>query len=172
MAGFWSLDLRVDTGKPLPVQAADLGLDVLENLLSFYVRVLDTSVSRDLDARLQDLEVARGKGKITALFLIDSNPGIRPSVLAEMALKDRSAMGRILDHFQAHGLITRQISAGDSRAQELFITPKGAALAVKVRALVVEQSRTFFNRIMPEGEQDVLIGILRRAYLRLREIGA
>jgi len=166
------LDQGFDTGKPLPAHADDVGLDVLENLLSFYVRVLDTSVSRDLDARLHDLEVARGKGKITALFLIDSNPGIRPSVLAELVLKDRSAMGRILDHFEAHGLITRRISAGDSRAQELFITPKGAALAVKVRALVVEQSTTFFNRIIPEEDQDVLIGILKRAYHRLREIGA
>lgn len=166
------MDQNVDTGKALSAPADDVGLDVLENLLSFYVRVLDTSVSRDLDARLHHLEVARGKGKITALFLIDSNPGIRPSVLAELVLKDRSAMGRILDHFETHDLITRRISAGDSRAQELFITPKGAALAVKVRALVVDQSTSFFNSIIPKEEQDVLIGILKRAYHRLREIGA
>lgn len=153
-----------------PISADQVDLDVLENMLSFYVRVLDSVLSRDLDERLKDLEVARGKGKITALFLIDSHPGIRPSVVAELAMKDRSATGRILDDFKAHGLITRKVSEYDSRAQNLFITEKGAALAAKVRAIVVDQSEDFFDHIIPRDEQEQLMGILKRAYLRLREI--
>jgi DNA-binding MarR family transcriptional regulator len=151
-----------------PTMAGRVDLDVLENTLSFYIRVLDASVSADLDRRLEGLEVARGKGKITALFLIDSHPGIRPSVLADLTLKDRSAMGRILDRFEAHGLIVRRVSAQDNRAQELFITQKGAALAAQVRRIVVEQSHDFFDRIIPRDEQEALIGILKRAYQRLR----
>lgn len=153
-----------------PISADQVDLDVLENMLSFYVRVMDSVLSRDLDERLKELEVARGKGKITALFLIDSHPGIRPSVIAELAMKDRSATGRILDDFKAHGLITREISEHDSRAQNLFITEKGAALAAKVRAIVVDQSEDFFDHIIPRDEQEQLMGILKRAYLRLREI--
>lgn len=153
-----------------PVSATQVDLDVLENMLSFYVRAIDTALSRDLDERLKDLEVARGKGKITALFLIDSHPGIRPSVVAELAMKDRSATGRLLDAFQAHGLITRETSEDDSRAQKLFITEKGAALATKVRAIVIEQSENFFDHIIPRDEQNQMMGILKRAYLRLREI--
>lgn len=156
--------------QPKPTHVDHIDLDVLENTLSFYVRVLDASVSRDLDLRMEKLEVARGKGKITALFLIDSHPGIRPSVLADLVFKDRSAMGRIIDNFETHGLITRRISADDSRAQELFITPKGAALAQRVRAIVVEQSETFFNRIMTREDQTTMIDILKRAYHRLREM--
>lgn len=147
-------------------------LDVLEDTLSFYIRVLDSQVSRSLDARLDGLEVARGKGKITALFLIDGNPGIRPSVLADLSIKDRSAMGRILDHFETHGLIERRASSRDSRAQECFITPKGAALAAKVRAIVVDQSAAFFDRLISRDEQTVLLGILKRAYHRLHETRA
>lgn len=153
-----------------PISADQVDLDVLENMLSFYVRVMDSVLSRDLDERLKELEVARGKGKITALFLIDSHPGIRPSVIAELAMKDRSATGRILDDFNAHGLITRKVSEHDSRAQNLFITEKGAALAAKVRAIVVDQSEDFFDHIIPRDEQEQLMGILKRAYLRLREI--
>lgn len=145
-------------------------LDVLENVLSFYIRVIDTSVSRDLDARLANLEVAKGKGKITALLLIDSHPGIRPSVVAELAFRDRSAMGRILDTLEHQGLIFRKTSVEDSRAQELYITPKGAALAVKVRTIAVQQSEDFFDKIIPRDEQAVLIDILKRAYGRLREV--
>lgn len=145
-------------------------LDVLENVLSFYIRVIDTTVSRDLDQRLAKLEVAKGKGKITALLLIDSHPGIRPSVVADLATRDRSAMGRILDTMEQQGLITRRTNAEDNRAQELYITAKGAALAVKVREIVVQQSEDFFDRIIPQDEQKLLIDILKRAYRRQQEL--
>lgn len=157
----------VSTHTPTHVDHVDL--DVLENILSFYIRAIDISVSRDLDRRLGDLEVARGKGKITALLLIDSHPGIRPSVVADLAMRDRSAMSRILDTLERQGLIQRKVSAGDTRAQELYITPKGAALAVTVRGIVVRQSEEFFERVIPHDEQKVLIDILKRAYRRLSE---
>jgi len=155
---------------PSPDTTTQVDLDVLENMLSFYIRVVDSVLSRDLDNRLKEYEVARGKGKITALFLIDSHPGIRPSVVAELTMKDRSALGRILENFETHGLITRKISKKDSRAQELYITEKGAAMAAEVRAIVVEQSENFFDHIIPRDEQKQMMGILKRAYLRLREI--
>ena len=60
----------------------------------------------------------------------------------------------------------------DDPAPAVFLPPKqkGAALAAKVRTIVVDQSETFFNRIIPQEEQAVLIGILKRAYHRLREV--
>ncbi|MFD2249886.1 DNA-binding MarR family transcriptional regulator [Pseudochelatococcus lubricantis] len=151
-----------------PTNVDHVDIDVLENTLSFYIRVIDLSVSKDLDDRLKTLEVAKGKGKITALLLIDSHPGIRPSVIAQLAMKDRSAMGRILDHFEKQGLIERRMSPADSRAQELYTTPKGAALARTVRSIVTRQSEDFF-KIIPEDEQKILMDILKRAYERLRE---
>lgn len=151
-----------------PTNIDHVDIDVLENTLSFYIRIMDSSVSRDLDTRLEKLEVAKGKGKITALLLIDSHPGIRPSVIAELAMKDRSAMGRILDHFEKQGLVERRTSQEDSRAQELYATEKGSALAQKVRAIVTQQSEDFF-KIIPQDEQVILMDILKRAYVRLRE---
>lgn len=154
-----------------PTRVDHVDLDVLENVLSFFIRAIDTSLSRDLDQRLANLEVAKGKGKITALLLIDSHPGIRPSVLADFAMRDRSAMGRILDTMEQQGLISRRNNVEDNRAQELYITGKGAALAVKVREIVVQQSEDFFDRIIPQEEQKVLIDILKRAYRRLQGVG-
>jgi DNA-binding MarR family transcriptional regulator len=157
----------MDAGTRIPptsVEAVDL--DVLEDTLSFYIRTVNLAVSRDLDERLEGLEVARGTGKITTLLLVDSQPGIRPSVIAQLILKDRSAMGRLIDQMAGQGLLTREVSAADNRAQELYITPKGAALARKVRSLVTAQSRDFFHFI-PDGEQALLMDILRRAYRRI-----
>ena len=156
----------LDLKKTPPVSIDDIDLDVLEDTLSFYIRTVNLAVSRDLDERLEGCDVARGTGKITTLLLVDSHPGIRPSVIAQLILKDRSAMGRLVDQMEDHELLTRETSADDSRAQELYITEKGAALAVEVRELVTRQSRDFFDFI-PEDEQRLLMDILRRAYRRI-----
>jgi len=156
----------LDLKKTPPVSIDDIDLDVLEDTLSFYIRTVNLAVSRDLDERLEGCDVARGTGKITTLLLVDSHPGIRPSIIAQLILKDRSAMGRLVDQMEDHELLTRETSADDSRAQELYITEKGAALAVEVRELVTRQSRDFFDFI-PEDEQRLLMDILRRAYRRI-----
>ncbi|AYM63927.1 MarR family transcriptional regulator [Agrobacterium sp. ATCC 31749] len=150
------------TAKP-PVSPTDINLDVLEDTLSFYIRTINLAVSRDLDNRLEGLDVAKGTGKITTLLLVDDYPGIRPSVIAHLTMRDRSAMGRIIDQMVSHDLIRREVSPDDSRAQELYITEAGAALALKIREIVPQQSRDFFSFI-PEDEQKQVIDILRRAY--------
>lgn len=153
-------------GKKPPTSIKDVDLDVLEDTLSFYIRSVNLALSRDLDERLDGFDVARGTGKITTLLLVDSHPGIRPSVIAQLILKDRSAMGRIVDHLEDHGLLRREVSADDSRAQELYITQKGAALAVEVRAIITKQSSDFFAG-MPEQDQKLILDILKRRYRQI-----
>lgn len=149
-----------------PSSIEDIDLDVLGGTLSFYIRAINIAVSRDLDERLDGLDVAKGTGKISTLLLVDSHPGIRPSFLAQLTFKDRSAMGRTVDQMVAHGLIRRETSTEDSRVQELTITPKGAEMAAEVRRLVTQQSEDFFADI-PEDERRLLLDMLRRAYRRI-----
>ena len=100
-------------GPPYPVET--VGLDVLEDTLSFYIRSINIALSRDLDERLEGLDVARGTGKITTLLLVDSHPGIRPSVIAQLIMRDRSAMGRLVDQMIGNELITRQAAGHEVR---------------------------------------------------------
>ncbi|MGN6769317.1 MAG: MarR family winged helix-turn-helix transcriptional regulator [Rhizobiaceae bacterium] len=151
------------TKPPHPQEA--VGLDVLEDTLSFYIRSINMALSRDLDKSLEGLDVAKGTGKITTLLLVDSHPGIRPSVIAQLILRDRSAMGRVVDQMITHGLLTRQTDSSDGRAQALHITPKGAEMAKRVRKVAVEQSRDFFYDVSEE-DQKRLLSILRRVYRR------
>ncbi|BCH56352.1 MarR family winged helix-turn-helix transcriptional regulator [Agrobacterium vitis] len=145
---------------------AAVELDVLENVLSYYIRTINMAVSRDLDQKLGKLEVAKGTGKITTLLLVDSHPGIRSSVIAQLIFKDRSAMVRLVDQMEEQALLRREADDDDNRAQGLFITPKGAALAKRVRPLVVKQSRDFFPDITDE-EHQMLISVLGRTYRRI-----
>jgi DNA-binding MarR family transcriptional regulator len=150
--------------KPTSIEHVDL--DVLEDTLSFYIRTMNIAVSRDLDERLDGLDVARGTGKITTLLLVDSHPGIRPSVIAQIIMKDRSAMGRLIEQLIDHDLLVRQTSASERRAHELFVTTKGAELAAKIRPIVTKQSKDFFSFIAEE-EQAQVMDILRRAYRKM-----
>ncbi len=149
-----------------PTTIEHVNLDVLEDTLSFYIRTMNIAVSRDLDARLDGCDVARGTGKITTLLLVDSHPGIRPSVIAQIIMKDRSAMGRLIEQMIEHDLLRRQTSASERRAQELYVTPKGAELAAMIRPIVTKQSKDFFSFIAEE-EQAQVMDILRRAYRKM-----
>lgn len=142
-----------------------LDLDVLDVTLSFFIRTLNIAVSRDWESRLDGLEAIRGAGKVTAMLLIDNHPGIRPSVIAQAAMKDRSEMGRVLDGLESSGLITRQTSSVDSRAWALFLTDEGKRVADRIRQRVRE-SRAFFADLSEE-EYDALIRSLRALYWRI-----
>ncbi|WP_274426888.1 MarR family winged helix-turn-helix transcriptional regulator [Chelativorans sp. YIM 93263] len=143
-------------------------LDCLEDLLSFYVRSVNYALSADLDARLENLEVARGTGKITALLLIDSHPGIRPSAIAKATLRDRPSVSRIITHLLQHGLIAKQETPSERRAFALYITDAGHDLAQKVRKIVKTQSDDFFSRI-PKEDQEELLRITRNLFTKLLE---
>ncbi|ALN71825.1 MULTISPECIES: MarR family winged helix-turn-helix transcriptional regulator [unclassified Aureimonas] len=122
-------------------------------------------MTRDFDRWLECLDVARGTRKITTLFLVGNHPGIRPSLIAEIIFKDRSAMGCVLDDMEGHGPLRREVAGDDSRAQEPFLTPKGEALALQVRA-IVKDSREFFAGT-DNADYAELVNQLRRIYWRI-----
>ncbi|WP_279026988.1 MarR family winged helix-turn-helix transcriptional regulator [Gibbsiella quercinecans] len=140
-------------------EALDLG--VLGQLLSFYIRSTNIAVSRDLDKKLAGLEVAKGTGKISTLLIVARYPGIRPSAIAEVIMRDRSAMGRLLNQMETQGLLIRKIAIDDSRSQALYLTEHGQELAEKVTKLVAEQEETFFQAVS-EREKGFVINILKR----------
>lgn len=143
-------------------------LDCLEDLLSFYVRAANFALSTDLDARLGDVPVARGTGKITTLLLIDSHPGIRASAIAEATLRDRPSISRIITHLADHDLITKRETPGERRAFGLYITEKGHALAEKVRGIIKRQSEEFFADLS-EADRAHLLRITRNIYVKIRK---
>ena len=151
--------------RPVPktVDFSGLDFDVLGDLLSFHVRSVNLALSRDYEPKMGRVSLARGTGKVSTLLLVDANPGIRPSVVAHFILKDRSAMVKLLDQLTRAGLIEQKVSASERRAHELYLTPKGRALAREVRAIAVDQSECFFS-VLGEDERASLLAILRKLY--------
>src|SRR5262249_19711031 len=136
---------RTNAQVPKTIDFSDIDFDIFTDLLSFYVRTVNILVSRDLDSQTEALALAGGTGKISTLLLVGRNPGIRPSVLAHFILKDRSAMGRLLDQLQQAGLIEQRISPEERRARELYLTEEGRRAADQVRSVAGRQSAEFFS---------------------------
>jgi DNA-binding MarR family transcriptional regulator len=152
-------------GESILALPGEIDLDVLDVTLSFYLRGLSMAVSRDWESRLDGLDPIRGTGKVTALFLIANHPGIRPSVIAQVSLRDRSEIGRVLDGLEANGFITRRTSTQDSRAWALFLTEEGERIVAELRRRVRE-SREFFGDVSEEDYTQV-IALLRKIYWRI-----
>lgn len=145
-----------------------LHLDVLEGAFSWYIRSLDAVVSRDLDQRMAHLDVAKGKGKITTLLLVDKYPGVRPSQIAQVLIRDRPATGRIIDLLVKAGDIRRETAPDDQRAQALYITEQGHALAKTVTKIIRAQEEEFFDFIAPEDRVQFMC-MLKRANQNMRK---
>lgn len=151
--------------RPVP-RTADIStvdLDILGDLLSFYIRVLNLVVSRDLDGAMRGTPVARGTGKISTLLMVAANPGIRPSVIAHFNMKDRSAMMRIIADLRRSGLVEQSVSNRERRAHELYITPKGRQVVERVRRIALDQSDSFFAVLSPP-ERERLRALLGKVY--------
>lgn len=169
MRGHSEIEQQTSPEAALGDQQVDL--DVLGGTPGWYFRVIELQLSRDLARRVKHLEPIRGKGRITALLLIDRQPHIRASILSEVMLLDRSAVARILDGLESAGLIRRSVAPGDNRVFDLSVTPAGARIAETLRGIVTRQSDDFFACLSPQ-EHDILLDILRRTYARLREARA
>ncbi len=130
----------------------------LELLLSFYIRRVNIAVSRHLDKKLSGLDVAKGTGKIGTLLIVSRHPGISPSEVADIILRDRSSMGRLLVRMEAQGLILRKISPHDQRSLALYLTPAGHRLAEKVIQLTRQQDDEFFYMVTAS-EKETMIHI-------------
>ncbi|MGD0639312.1 MAG: MarR family winged helix-turn-helix transcriptional regulator [Roseiarcus sp.] len=149
--------------QPKTADITGVKLDILEHLLSYFVRVVSVVLNRDYDHVLSSVALAHGTGKVSTLLMVAANPGIRPSVLAHYVLRDRSAMTRLLHQMKTAGLIVEKISDKERRARELYLTARGRALVDRVRKLATDQSDAFFSVLTPP-EQSQLMALLQKLY--------
>jgi len=152
-------------GDDLVVSPETIDLDVLNDTFSYFIRDLNIAVSRDWDARVSDLEDMTGTGKVTALLIINRYPGIRPSTIAQINLRDRAEVARTVNSLEKAGLVYRQTGRKDSRSWSLFITEKGKERVEQIRQRI-RDSREFLSDVSDE-EYEQVMALLRRIYWRL-----
>ena len=80
------------------------------------------------------------------LVLIDANPGLTQSRLAETVRRDRSTMVAVLDELEARGLIARR-RGEDRRTNGLWMTRSGHTFLAAAMRRVHAHERRFAARL-------------------------
>jgi DNA-binding MarR family transcriptional regulator len=147
-------------GEPVQFNARIAGINygVLDDLIGYAVRRAQLSIYVDFDQSLaaEDMSPQR----FSSLVIIESNPGISQTRLAEVMGIARSGVVSIIDRFEKNGLVERQAS-GDRRSYNLQLTKEGQARLRKYKKTVLEHD----NRIasgLTDAEKDQLRSLLRK----------
>ena len=100
-------------------------------------------------------------GEFGVLVLVEANPGINQTALAEAVGADRSTMVPILDRLEKRGLIERRPVPGDRRAHALALGEVGRKRMEEFRATVREHEKRIGGG-MSASERATLIDLLGR----------
>jgi DNA-binding MarR family transcriptional regulator len=100
-------------------------------------------------------------GRFGVLVLIEANPGLSQSALAEALGIERSTMVTVIDRLEQRGWVERTPSKTDRRSYALALTAAGAELLARATPLVRRHERQF-NAELSEEEKAALIELLER----------
>jgi len=128
----------------------------LPGLLGYRLRLAQQAVFRDFAGSVHGLS----PGRIGLLVLIDANPGVTQSRLAEAARRDRSTMVGVLDQLEARGLIERR-RGKDRRTNSLWLTRAGRALLARALKSIAAHERRIAARLSG-AERRLLLDLLGR----------
>jgi DNA-binding MarR family transcriptional regulator len=93
--------------------------------------------------------------------LIERNPGLTQTRLAELIGVGRSGMVVLVDHFENAGWVRREAKDGDRRAYRLALTARGRTLLARARARIVALENRWTSALSP-AEKRTLIALLDR----------
>jgi len=128
----------------------------LPGLIGYRLRLAQQSVFRDFAETVPGLS----PGRVGMLLLIEANPGVTQSRLADAVSRDRSTMVGVLDSLEAKGLIERR-RGEDRRTNGLWLTRAGRALLARAkRAIAIHECRVA-ARLSP-AERAKLLELLAR----------
>jgi DNA-binding MarR family transcriptional regulator len=127
--------------------------------------MLSLEVNRAYDRAFADTPLAGGTGKLTALMLIATNPGISQGQVGIVLSKDRPAMVRIIDHLEQEGLVARTRAAQERRRYGLFLTAQGRASIARYMRIALDYDEAFFA-VLNARERSDLGRLLRKMRAR------
>ena len=111
-----------------------IDLDVLPELLGYHIRLAQIAVFRDFGAAFGSHDIT--PTLYASLLLIDTNPGLKQTDLAQAVQLDRSTVVSVIDNLERRELVTRNRAADDRRSNALSLTRKGKALLTKLKPLL------------------------------------
>ena len=129
---------------------------LLSGLLGYRLRVAQQAVFRDFARSIPEAS----PGRVGILLLIDANPGVTQSRLAQAVGIDRSTMVGVLHGLQARELIERR-RGEDRRTNGLWLTRTGRALVASLKQRIRIHERRVASRLSA-AERVQLLALLEK----------
>ena len=129
---------------------------LLSGLLGYRLRVAQQAVFRDFARSIPEAS----PGRVGILLLIDANPGVTQSRLAQAVGIDRSTMVGVLHALQARELIERR-RGEDRRTNGLWLTRTGRELVASLKQRIRTHERRVASRLSVE-ERAHLLAMLEK----------
>jgi DNA-binding MarR family transcriptional regulator len=123
----------------------------------------------ELTVRVANAQAKVGlhSGALSAMALIDANPGCSQSDLARELALDKSVLVAIVDDLEWQGMAVRTRSATDRRRNSLALTDQGRATMATMLDSAMDVERPIRDALSVD-EYAALTGLLKRAYIALQ----
>jgi DNA-binding MarR family transcriptional regulator len=129
---------------------------MLPGLLGYRLRLAQQALFRDFAATVAELS----PGRVGILLLIETNPGVTQSRLAQAVSLERSTMVGVLHALEARGLVERRRGA-DRRTNGLWLTTEGRSLVSRLKRRIQLHERRVAARLSAE-EREQLLALLAK----------
>lgn len=135
-----------------------INYDILDELVGYAVRRAQLSIYEDFARALAAEDIT--PQRFSSLVIIENNPGISQTKLAEVMGIARSGVVSIIDRFEKQGFVERQES-GDRRSYNLHLTRSGQRQLKKYKKAVQDHDDRISEALTP-GEKVQLRELLRK----------
>jgi DNA-binding MarR family transcriptional regulator len=146
---------RAGARKPL---RAPLQLGVLNEHLGYFIRRLQVWVFQDF-MRALAAEGVR-PAQYSVLVVIEANPGLPQSDIADVLGIERARFARLLDRLDKRGYTERRSSPHDRRSHALYLTREGQRALKRIKAAAARHEAKLTERLGAE-KRKLLLELLR-----------
>jgi DNA-binding MarR family transcriptional regulator len=133
-------------------------LGVLNDHLGYFVRRLQIWVFQDFMRALARVDIR--PAQYSVLVVVEANPGLSQSDIAEFLGIERARLVRLLDRLEKRGLTERRASPRDRRSHALYLTRDGLRALKKIKSRAAEHEAQLAAKLGPE-KRRMLIDLLR-----------
>lgn len=124
----------------------------LSGLIGYRLRRAQQELFRDFAASIPDLS----PGRAGLLMLIEANPGVTQSRLAQAMALDRSTMVGVLDALESRGWLERR-KGSDRRTNGLWLTRAGRAFLARVKRRIADHEARVTARLSSAERERLLV---------------
>jgi DNA-binding MarR family transcriptional regulator len=147
--------------KPRAAASGGIEMGLLPGLLGYHLRLAHIAVFQNFGRTVGETDITAPQ--LGTLLLVETNPGVSQSAIAEALRFDRSTLVQIVDRLEGRGLLKRETSTRDRRSHALTLTAAGARLLVTLKELV-RVHETEIAASLSATERATLIALLGRLH--------